>query len=164
MILYLVRHGIAEESSSSGRDADRRLSTKGTLRTAMVAKGLRRLGVEFDRIASSPYTRARQTAEIFARITGHAEDILFDERLVPFAPYEDSAALIAENEDVRRLLLTGHQPSMGGIISGLVAESTLRVDVRKASVTCVDLQRLRPTPAGVLLWTLPPRVLERLSG
>ena len=79
MILYLVRHGIAENSAPGG-DPDRRLTQQGTFRTAMVAKGLKRLGIELDRIVSSPYVRARQTAEIIAKKT--QKPILFEEGLV----------------------------------------------------------------------------------
>jgi phosphohistidine phosphatase len=164
MILYLVRHGIAEDTSASGRDADRRLTQKGTLRTAMVAKAVHRLGVSFDRIVSSPYRRAWQTAEIFARITGHDHDIVSDERLVPFVRFEDVCDLVLEHSDVGTMLFAGHQPSMGEIISGLVADSRLEIDVKKASVTCVDIHRMRPRPAGTLLWSVPPRVFEPLAG
>ena len=163
MILYLMRHGIAEDQAPLGRDADRELTQQGTLRTAMVAKGLHRLGIAFDRIISSPYVRARQTAEIVARVVGYEAGITFDERLVPHARLEELNELIRENNDAQSLLATGHEPSMSGFISGLCADSRLRIDVRKASVTAIAIDRFSPRPSGTLLWSLPPKLVEGLA-
>jgi phosphohistidine phosphatase len=163
MILYLMRHGIAEDSSLLGSDADRKLTQRGTLRTAMVAKGLHRIGIRFDRIISSPYVRAKQTAEIMARITGYEGDIMFDDRLVPFARFEDVNDLIQENNDAESLLFTGHEPSMGLMISGLSADGQLSMEVKKASVTAVQIDRFRPRAAGSLLWSIPPKLFEAIS-
>ncbi len=162
MILYLIRHGIAENSAPGG-DPDRRLTQQGTFRTAMVAKGLKRLGIELDRIVSSPYVRARQTAEIIARILNYEEEIHFDRRLVPMARFEEASDLLAENDDAGSMLVTGHMPSMGEIISGLVSRGELTLEVKKASVTAVEINGFRPQARGTLLWTLPPKVFENLT-
>lgn len=163
MTLYLMRHGIAEDTPASGSDAERRLTQQGTLRTAMVAKGLARMGLSFDRIVSSPYVRARQTAEIVARITDHDEEILLDSRLVPMASFEDVSDLVAEHAGVGSLLFTGHEPNMGMVISGLTADGRLAIDVRKASVTAVELMQTRRPARGALLWSVTPKLLERLT-
>lgn len=163
MILYLVRHGIAEENAPRGGDSERRLTQQGTLRTAMVAKGLKRLGIEVDQIVSSPYVRAKQTAEIIARILDREHEVHFDPRLVPMGRFEDVNALIQEYGDHDSLLLAGHQPSMGDIIGGITANGALNIDVKKASVTAIQIDRLRPMVRGTLLWTLPPKIFEGLS-
>lgn len=163
MILYLVRHGIAEDVSESGRDSDRRLTDEGTRRTVMVAKGVNRLGLDLDRIVSSPYIRARQTAEIFAQICEFDDEILYDTRLVPFSRFDAVCDLIQENSDAYSMMFAGHQPSMGEIISGLVGDSRLEIEVKKASITCVDIYRMKPRPTGTLLWSMPPRVIESLT-
>lgn len=163
MILYLVRHGIAEDRSLTGSDADRELTQRGTLRTAMVAKGLRKLDLKIGRIISSPYVRARQTAEIIGRVIGYQEEILFDHRLVPHAQVEEVGDLIRENDDASSLMLTGHEPSMGLVISAICAHGALAMEVKKASVTAIEIMRLRPTVMGSLMWSLPPKVIEELS-
>jgi phosphohistidine phosphatase len=163
MILYLMRHGIAEDSAPSGGDPERRLTQHGTLRTAMVAKGLKRLGLTFDRIVSSPYVRARQTAEIVARVTEHHGEILLDRRLVPFATVDDVADLVAEHDDVESLLFTGHEPNLGTVISGFTAEGRLDIEVKKASVTALDMRRVRKPAAGGLLWSMTPKLFERFT-
>lgn len=163
MLLYLMRHGIAEDRSILGSDAERQLTQRGTLRTAMVAKGLDKLGIKLDRIISSPYVRARQTAEIVCRITRYEEEIMFDERLVPHGRYHDVSDLIQENDDAESLMLVGHEPSMSEFISGLCAGGNLSIEVKKASVTAIEILRLRPQAGGTLLWSLPPKVFEGIS-
>lgn len=163
MILYLIRHGIAEDGiPSGGSDADRALTQKGTLRTAVVAKALKKLDIVFDRIISSPYVRARQTAEIIVRITDYSDEISFDKRLIPFATFEEMSDLIAENNDVESLLLAGHEPSMGECISGITSGGQLGIDVKKASVTAIQIDRFKPRVAGTLLWSIPPRIFETM--
>src|SRR5262247_3681236 len=75
MNLYLMRHGIAVDSDQPGPEADgaRPLTQKGLKRTRRAARGLRRLGVSFDGILTSPLVRARQTAEIVADALGLAD-------------------------------------------------------------------------------------------
>lgn len=163
MILYLVRHGIAEDIAPQGGDPERRLTQQGTLRTAMVAKGLKRLGVEFGCVVSSPYARARQTAEIIARVVNYSGEIHLDKRLVPMTRFDDACDLIREFGEYDSLLLAGHQPSMGEIIGGIVAGGALIMEVKKASVTAIQVERMRPAVRGTLLWTLPPKVFEGLT-
>lgn len=162
MLLYLMRHGIAEDRPLLESDADRKLTEKGTLRTAMVAKAMKQIGPALDRIISSPYVRAVETAEVMARILGYENDILTDQRLTPGGNYRGLSDLLAENDDAERILITGHEPSMSDFISGLCADGNLTIDVKKASITAVEIFRLRPRASGVLHWSIPPRIVEAM--
>ena len=66
MNFYLMRHGIAleENDPSVVDDSGRPLSAKGIKRTRKIAKGIRRLGISFEVLLSSPLARARQTVDI----------------------------------------------------------------------------------------------------
>src|SRR5262245_64180072 len=80
MNLYVMRHGIAVEQDDPAvsSDAERPLSHKGVKRMRKAAKGVRRLGIAFDAVLTSPLLRARQTAEIVANaldIDGRLEEI-----------------------------------------------------------------------------------------
>ena len=68
MDLYLLRHGIAVEPGSPGyaKDADRPLTPEGERKLGQIAEAMEALELSFDLILSSPYVRARQTAEIVA--------------------------------------------------------------------------------------------------
>ncbi len=157
-----MRHGIAEDAALLESDADRKLTDKGTLRTAMVAKAMKAFGPPIDRIISSPYIRAVETAEIVARILGFESEIQTDRRLTPAGNYEGISDLLQENDDAENILVTGHEPSMGDFISGLCADGNLMVEVKKASITAIELYRLRPRAVGVLHWSIPPRIIEAM--
>src|ERR1700686_4214330 len=72
MDIWLLRHAVAEEVSASGRDADRALTPDGLRRAERVARGLAALEPSIDLVLTSPYRRARQTAEPAARALGLA--------------------------------------------------------------------------------------------
>ena len=63
MQIYLLRHGIAEEGKPGGRDADRALTAEGGVKLKSVLKRARAINVEPTIILTSPFLRARQTAE-----------------------------------------------------------------------------------------------------
>lgn len=120
--LLIVRHGIAVPHGTPDiPDDERPLTAKGERRARQVARGLARLGVAPDRIATSPLPRARRTAEILAEVLGLGEAI------------EDVDALRAENsaERIRDwlgprsepvLMIVGHNPALSELVGLLVME------------------------------------------
>ena len=66
MEIYLLRHGIAEDRSTTGRDPDRRLTDEGRAKLRRVLERAHQAGVRPSLILSSPYRRALETAEIMA--------------------------------------------------------------------------------------------------
>jgi len=52
----------------------------------------------------------------------------------------------------------GHEPDFSDTISRLIGGG--RLDLKKGGLALVELED-RATPAGRLLWLLPPRVLDR---
>src|SRR5512138_2993166 len=85
MDLYLIRHAIAVDETTTDyeSDSERPLTDKGRKKMRQIARGLRNLGVEFDLILSSPYIRARETAEILADVFKMKKKITFTENLIP---------------------------------------------------------------------------------
>lgn len=158
----MMRHGIAENWPPHGGDSDRQLTPRGRDRTAMVAHALRSLDLGIDTIVSSPFTRATQTADIAADILGFDGDILIDERLTPAGQFEGASDIIGELAGRDAMLFTGHEPAMGRMISGICAQGSLLIDVKKASVTAIQIMRIHPTAMGALLWALTPGMVEKI--
>jgi phosphohistidine phosphatase len=163
MTLYLLRHGIAEDSAPGG-DAERRLTRQGTFQVAMIAKGLRKIGIQFDRVIASPLVRARETSEVLTRITEFAGTIETDSRLLPESRFEEVSDLIAECADSDSVLFTGHQPALGQIVGGLISTGELDLEVTPATIRAISIHRFRPRARGTLLWTLTPTIIEALTG
>lgn len=81
MKLYLVRHGQTDwniKRQSQGV-ADVELNSTGIAQAEELAREIRRRGLKFDFVYSSPLRRAKKTAEI---ITDGRTDIIYDDRLV----------------------------------------------------------------------------------
>lgn len=89
MELIIMRHGLAEDREEFNRknseDSLRPLTLKGRKKTQKVAMKLRDLIDEVDVIVSSPFTRARQTAEIVSQIFIETKVVEAAE-LVPSSP------------------------------------------------------------------------------
>jgi phosphohistidine phosphatase len=68
MNIFLLRHGIAVEPGSAGfeKDSERTLIPKGERKLWQVADAMAAQKLSFDVILTSPYIRARQTADIIA--------------------------------------------------------------------------------------------------
>ena len=164
MNLYLIRHAIAEEESSSGEDSQRALTDKGAKKMRQIAKGLRTLGVEFDLILTSPYTRARQTAEILGDVFRLKKDIVVSGDLSPMGDPDLLLAEINEKHTVDSLALVGHEPYLSPLV-GLRLANGAPVDVafKTGGVCRLSTDDLHHTRKATLEWMLTPGVLVEIG-
>ncbi len=157
MIVYLLRHGIAENSSPTGRDADRELTHEGHERLSEVLTQAHKSGVKPHVILTSPYKRALQTARLASKIfCGPAPEIR--EALVPHGNPREIWQEIRAQEDVDELLLAGHEPLLSQAASYLLNSPSLCVDMKKAALLAIEFGSLRGEPRGILRWMLTPKV------
>lgn len=164
MRVILFRHGIAVDHAdpSCPADAERPLTATGIDRTRLAVHGLARLGVAPTVILTSPYVRARQTAEIVAEELAVSHELVLLDELVPSADPREFPHLIAPyiGEDV---LVAGHNPHLSCVVSLLAAGRTDPIVwLKKAGAAAVDLDE--SLTSGELVWLLPPRALRRLGG
>lgn len=122
MHLYLLRHGIAQEAYQwDGSDSTRPLTDEGHEKTRAVLKALRKKhAIELDAIWTSPYLRAKQTAAIAADVL--EAKILECPALAVGAGVAAVASFMKEHPAPERLMLVGHEPSMGEMLSDLSGE------------------------------------------
>ena len=114
-----MRHGIAlERYDWDGPDHTRPLSEPGMDRTRAVAEALQEKKLmTIDAIWTSPYVRARQTAEIVATV--FEVPITECEALACGAAFSGLRKVFQKNNPPERILLTGHEPDMGELLHGL---------------------------------------------
>lgn len=154
MKLYVVRHGPAEETATSGKDFDRALTASGRERVREVAKALGREGEAPKVILSSPLVRALQTAEVIA-----AElDIAHVETTRDLAPAGDGVVLLRSlvAQKRKRAMVVGHQPDLTILIETLTAER-FPYDMSKAMVVGL---RAEEGERVTLRFVLDPKTLE----
>jgi phosphohistidine phosphatase len=163
--LYLLRHAIAAPSGAAGfADADRPLTPEGIRKMKAAAKGMRGMNLGFERLWSSPYRRARETAEIVAGV--FKLDIEFHDALVPDAPLRRIVADLGKPPAKETgLVLVGHQPQLGVLASFLIAgDENARIELKKGSLCKLTVDPNAPLEAGraaVLNWLLAPAQLRR---
>ena len=126
--LVLLRHGIAEPRQAGQDHPDRPLTEVGRQRTQRVMAALVRRGLRLDRLLTSPYLRALQTAQL-ALEAGLAPALVVDERLQPGGANE---TLLTPFDG--RLGLVGHEPDLGDLACALLGCVPGSLVLRKAGV------------------------------
>ena len=161
MNLYILRHGLAVEHGAPGyaKDADRPLTPKGERKLGRIADAMDELQLSFDLILSSPYTRARQTAQIVAEALGARKKLEFSDDLTPDGSFrkliERLDHLKSPPDDV---LLVGHEPYLSGLISLLVSgDSSFSVVMKKGGLCKLSVESLKHGRCAALEWLLTPR-------
>jgi phosphohistidine phosphatase len=158
--IWLLRHAAAEDASESGRDADRALTAEGEKRARAVARGLAALEPSIELVLTSPYRRARQTAEPAARSLDLERRLRESRSLEPGRdPQEILDELRAEK--AAGVLLVGHEPHLGALLGRVLAgRPMLTIPLKKAAAVRLTWDG---TGAGELRAFLPARILERLG-
>ena len=152
MEIYLLRHGIAEDGYP---DAQRALTDEGKEKLRRV---LKRSGAKPSLILSSPYRRALETAQIAAGVFGYTEEIERAQSLTPdgspTAVWDEIRARKAESA----ILLASHEPLMSATVAYFLGAPGVHVDMKKAALVRIDVERFGPHPLGVLKWMLVPSI------
>jgi phosphohistidine phosphatase len=165
MEVYLLRHGIAQERDPKKYPDDRLrpLTTEGLERMREIVRGMLKIGVEFDAVFDSGYTRARLTTEAVTdayRID--SADIQATTALEPERNPSELLALLEANKSAKRVLIVGHEPHLSLSVAYLTGgRDGDAFDFKKGALARVDLQTLKKG-TGTLVWLLPPKVLRKI--
>jgi phosphohistidine phosphatase len=159
MEVYLLRHGISEDDSPTGKDSDRRLTDEGRRKTREVMKVIAEAGLRPQAVVSSPYIRARQTAEVAMEVLGSKDALQFSDNLVPESDPQDIWRELRNGySSFGSVLLVSHEPLMGRCTGFLLGVPELTVDFKKSGIIRIDLEPVGVHPRGVLKWMLVPKL------
>jgi phosphohistidine phosphatase len=158
MELFVLRHAIAEDHSASGRDSDRKLTDEGIEKMKRIAKGMKAAKLSFDLILSSPYVRAKETADIVAKVFDAKERLKLSAALMSGG---DSQRLIDElSSDHRKhesILIVGHEPDLSRLISILISgQPDTRINLKKGGLCKLSAEALKHARCATLEWLLTP--------
>ena len=167
-----MRHGKAGAGSPHPDDGRRPLNAAGKAEAAEISAALARAGIAFDFVASSPLSRAVQTAEIVAPgRKGRRRVELWDE-LKPEAAPGAALSRIAGLQFGPSALLVGHEPGLGALVGSIMAaagpaaragRAPPSLAVKKGGMAKLRMLSLSPAPRGQLRWLATPRQLRRLA-
>jgi phosphohistidine phosphatase SixA len=155
MFLFIARHAWAGEHGDPRwpDDSLRELTPEGMARYTKVVKALADRGFNPGRIATSPYTRCRQTADIIAHYV--ASDPTIDE-LKALEPGSELEPLLewslghAQNNE--SLCWVGHSPDVEWLTSALVGDGAARIRFAKGAIAAISLEGEIDSGAGELCW------------
>ncbi len=166
MNLYIIRQANAADEGAVeyDQDSERPLTDKGSKKMRQIAKGLRALGVQFDMILSSPYVRAKETAEILADVFKMKKKIEFSENLVPMGDPDLLIAEVNEKYSVDSIAFVGHEPELTHLIGLLVSENAgVDITLKKGGVCSLSADDLHHTRKATLEWLLTPGILVEIG-
>lgn len=153
--LSIVRHAKAEPDSPTGADADRPLRPRGHRQAEALGAYFASLDRAPELVLSSPFLRARETAEHVWTALGLGPQ--FDDRLGADRDLEDYLDVLADLAGARSAVLIGHNPLCARLVAVLTGgptapaprhetarSVTLRVDPAAPIGTCAVLGTYRP--------------------
>jgi len=162
--LYFLRHALALERGVEGiSDEARPLTEEGREKMILAVRGMKRLGVEFEALLSSPLLRAVQTAELVKHNLPFKGPLEIEEELEPSGTLRAMLRKLASREE-QSFLLVGHEPMLGSWIRSLLdCGRGSSLVLKKGSLCHLVLDRPEPGSASALIALLPPKAL-RLMG
>ncbi len=159
MVVYVLRHGIAEDAPPGGSDADRALTKPGKEKLRNVLVCAREAGVRPGVILTSPLRRALQTAKIAAELLRLKGDPIETHTLLPGASPLSVWSEVRAYE-VGELLLAGHEPQLSELVGFLLGCLALKLDLKKGALVCINVESAEVRPQGTLKWILTPKLAD----
>jgi phosphohistidine phosphatase len=161
MFLYIARHAWAGERGDPRwpDDSLRELTPDGIKRYTKVIQALADRGFKPDRIATSPYTRCRQTADIVARhIAGKVIKIDELDALEPGSEIEPLLDWSRACGDVSTCWV-GHSPDVERLAGQLMGDGTARIRFAKGAIAAFRFEAKIIAGAGELYWLATAKLL-----
>ena len=169
MTLYLIRHAQADErgpqySPKYPDDSLRPLIEKGQEQAKALAKALGILDIKFDRLFSSPYTRALETAQPLSERLEVSVEMLTE---LTSSDYPQLLTKLVDNLDHNveadvHIALVGHEPYLSELTSYLLAGDIHGVNLKFKKAMLVQLTGALGARTMTLRMMLPASVYKKL--
>lgn len=161
MILYVLRHAIAEEPRPGQSDSARQLTETGRNRCRRVLAHAKRVKVRPQYILTSPYDRAAQTAEIAKDELAFDRELVTSNALVPFVSVQDLWSAIRDYAVGGDVMVVGHNPQLSALVAWLLGARADALWLKKSGLVALDIGSAGPHPRAELSWLLTPGSVGR---
>lgn len=168
-----MRHGYAgNRLSDPMKDTKRQLTVSGKKEVVEIAKSLKKLGVKFNVIFSSPLARAFQTAKIIAEEYKLIEQIEQSEDLKPNGSKDSLYNKLSKLNIDSVILIVGHEPYLSSMINDIISKNDAdrnynknnnNIILKKAGLSRIKITSTVPKLKGELRWLLTPRILKKIQ-
>lgn len=167
MDLYIMRHGIAAARGAPdlATDRQRSLTEEGRTKLRKITRAMKAMELSFDLILSSPYLRAKQTAEIVAgELKARKRLELADELAPGTSPKLFLERLRRSQMLPESVLVVGHEPHLSSLISLLLSGSpTLQIELKKGGLCKLAVPALKTERRATLEWLLTPKQMAAMG-
>ena len=161
--LFILRHGEAgNRMTVVEKDSERPLTPEGRTEMEKIAKSLKAIGLQTDRIYTSPLRRARETAEIAAKILQIPTLEEWDE-LKPDGSKTGLYRKLSRLGQNSRPILVGHEPYLSSMIGEIMGTTSAKIVLKKGGVAKVRITSFSPRISGELRWLLTPKIIAKMS-
>ena len=163
MEIYLMQHGHALPEE---QDPEEGLSPDGKAGIHTSGKALKKMGITFDVILSSPKKRSKQTASIVAEEVGFPLDrIIQTDKVKAMTQPEETIKTLAEYAGNQSILIAGHLPSVAEVASYLLTkDSKVTIEFERGGCCRIDVEDLSTQAGqGHLKWYLTPGQLALIA-
>jgi phosphohistidine phosphatase len=144
------------------RDSERPLTPEGRAEMQRIAKSLKAVGLQANRIFTSPLRRARETAEIVTKVLKIPTLEEWDE-LKPDGSRAELYRKLSRLEQNSRPIVVGHEPYLTSMIGDIIGTTNAKIVLKKGGVGKVRITSFTPRISGELRWLLTPKVITRMS-
>lgn len=167
MKLLLIRHAVAEDrevfAATGEPDEKRPLTDLGRKKMKRAARGLSEVVDRVDLIATSPLTRAEQTADVVAKEFSSAARTTVG-ALEPEQSYEAFLEWLKRLDDVETVAAVGHEPHLSGLASWLLTSGDKPLfEFKKGGVCLLEFDGVIERGAARLHWLLTPGQLRSIE-
>lgn len=163
MQLLIIRHAIAVPRGTPGiPDPERPLTQRGEDRFRKAAAGLARILPPPGAILTSPWVRARRTAEIASEAWGGPDPVNVD--CLAHGSLQDLQRELSRHTGDATVSVVGHEPQLSSLLAMLLGtDRDDRLVFKKGGAALLEMAGTLSDGAH-LIWYLPPRLLRRLGG
>jgi phosphohistidine phosphatase len=160
MLLYIVRHAYAYEHGDPRwqDDSKRPLEPEGAERFRRGMKELAKRGMEPKVIASSPYVRCRQTADLVAKAVDGQTEVIELEALAPGSDL-DELLRWSRGQKAESIAWVGHSPDVEYLAAAIISEGDANLRFAKGAVAAIRMDGDLAPGRGELQWLVTLKAL-----
>jgi phosphohistidine phosphatase len=127
------------------------------------AEGLREVAPEISLLATSPFVRAHETADIIGRVYG-IEVRAVTEALLPNASLDEFLDWLNDRSEQDVVAIVGHEPHLSTLATSLMTGGKeSRIELKKGGACLLTFDGAPRPGSATLEWLLHPRHLRALA-
>ena len=160
MFIYIARHAWAHHFGDPRwpDDSQRELEFDGAERYMQVVETMAERGFAPEAIATSPYARCRQTADLISQHTLHHPEVTELDALAPGSDLEQLAEW-SQRSDGEQICWVGHAPDVGRLTAALIGSPRANVRFAKGAIAAIRYYSDIGPGCGELYWHVTAKSL-----